>query len=46
MSFEDSSAAMIATLMWKVNTVFKHSQGTSVYYMQGDGDYREIGGPI
>lgn len=43
---EDPVAGMLATLKWQVNTVFKHSQGTSVYYVQGDGDYREIGGPF
>jgi len=45
-SSDDPVAAMLATLKWQVNTVFKHTQGTSVYYLQGDGDYREIGGPF
>lgn len=45
-SSEDPIAGMLATLKWQINTVFKHVQGTSVYYMQGDGDFREIGGPF
>jgi hypothetical protein len=38
-------AAMTAELAWRVSTPIKDIQGKSLYYMQGDGVYREIGGP-
>lgn len=43
---EDPIASMILNLAWAIDTVIKHSEGTSVYYLQGDGAYREIGGPF
>ncbi len=43
---EDPIASMILNLSWAIDTVIKHSEGTSVYYLQGDGVYREIGGPF
>lgn len=43
---EDPVAGMVLNLTWVIDTVVKHSQGTAVYYLQGDGVYREIGGPF
>jgi hypothetical protein len=39
-------AAMQLTLSWKISTVIKDSNGTSVYYVQGDGYYKEIASPF
>lgn len=39
-------AAMTFKQKWAIDTVVKHSEGTSVYYLQGDGVFREIGGPF
>ncbi|MBI5243512.1 MAG: hypothetical protein HY922_07480 [Elusimicrobia bacterium] len=43
---EDPVAALIANLHWQISTTMKDSQGTSVYYMQGTGAFKEIGGPF
>ncbi|HVE15056.1 MAG TPA: hypothetical protein VNI01_16800 [Elusimicrobiota bacterium] len=43
---EDPVASMVAELKWRVATVLKHSEGTGVYYLQGDGVFRELGGPF
>jgi len=43
---EDPMASMIAQLKWKISTVVKASEGTAVYYLEGDGTFREIGGPF
>lgn len=45
-SSEDPVASMLARLNWSIDTVLKHEQGTSVYYLQGDGAFRELGGPF
>lgn len=45
-SAEDPIASMLARLNWSISTVLKQEQGTSVYYLEGNGSYREIGGPF
>lgn len=45
-SAEDPVASMLARLNWSISTVLKQEQGTSVYYLEGNGAYREIGGPF
>lgn len=45
-SSEDPVAAMTAKLSWSIDTVLKHESGTSMYYLQGDGLFRPIGGPF
>ena len=39
-------AAMTPQLGWVIATAIKQSQGKSIYYLQGDGVYQEIGGPF
>jgi len=41
----DPVAAMQMKLSWKMATVLKEMNGTSVYYVQGDGYYNEIANP-
>jgi hypothetical protein len=43
---DDPVAALLADLHWQISTTLKDSQGTAVYYMQGTGAFREIGGPF
>lgn len=43
---EDPVASMLARLNWAIDTVIKHEEGTSVYYLEGNGAFREIGGPF
>ncbi|OGS11676.1 MAG: hypothetical protein A2234_01730 [Elusimicrobia bacterium RIFOXYA2_FULL_58_8] len=38
-------AAMQLKLSWKIATALKQSDGTSVYYVQGDGYFEEIASP-
>lgn len=42
----DPVAAMMPTLKWQIKTVLKDSQGKSLFYLQGDGLYKEVGGPF
>jgi hypothetical protein len=42
----DPVAGMMATLTWHISTVVKDSQGQGLYFLQGDGAYKEIGGPF
>ena len=42
----DPVAGMMATLNWHISTVIKDSQGQGLYFLQGDGAYKEIGGPF
>lgn len=42
----DPVAGMTATLNWHVSTALKDSQGTGLYFLQGDGAFREVGGPF
>lgn len=39
----DPVAGLQAALHWKVKTVMKESQGTSQYYVQGDGLFKSLG---
>ena len=39
-------AAMMPTLKWSISTVIKESHGQGIYYIQGDGLFKEIGGPF
>jgi len=39
-------AAMTPQLGWVISTAIKQSQGKSIYYLQGDGVFQEIGGPF
>jgi len=41
----DPVASMQMKLAWKISTALKDSNGTSVYYIQGDGYYEEIASP-
>jgi hypothetical protein len=42
----DPIAGMMATLNWHISTSLKDSQGTGLYFLQGDGAFREVGGPF
>ena len=39
-------AAMQLKLLWKMSTVLKESDGASIYYVQGDGYFKEIASPF
>lgn len=39
-------AGMMATLGWHISTSIKDSQGQGLYFLQGDGGFREVGGPF
>ena len=39
-------AGMTAKLEWRIRTPLKDSQGVGLYYVQGDGLSRELGGPF
>ena len=43
---ENPVASLVANIKWTISTAVKESQGTSVYYMQGTGAMKEIGGPF
>lgn len=43
---ESPVAAMAPQLRWRVRTPLKHSEGRALYYVQGDGLFRELGGPF
>ena len=43
---QDPVAGMMATLNWHISTPIKDSQGQGLYYLQGDGAFREVGGPF
>ncbi|MBI5242748.1 MAG: hypothetical protein HY922_03565 [Elusimicrobia bacterium] len=45
-STEDPIAGMVAGLRWAIHTPVKHIEGKSLYYLQGDGLFRELGGPF
>jgi hypothetical protein len=42
----DPVAGMLVQLGWRISTPIKASSGQSVYFVQGDGVFREIGGPF
>lgn len=39
-------AAMMAQLGWTIATAIKQSQGKSIYYLEGNGTFQEVGGPF
>lgn len=39
-------AAMMAQLGWTIATAIKESQGKSIYYLEGNGAFQEVGGPF
>lgn len=43
---QDPVAGMMATLNWHISTVIKDAQGQGLYFLQGDGAFKEIGGPF
>ena len=43
---ENPVAAMMAQLAWRIQTPIKDSQGKGIYFLQGDGAFKEIGGPF
>ncbi|HBA60151.1 MAG TPA: hypothetical protein DCZ92_04930 [Elusimicrobia bacterium] len=43
---EDPLASMQLVLNWTMKTILKEVDGTSVYYIQGDGLYEEIASPF
>jgi len=45
-STEDPIAAMVAGLRWSIHTPVKEIDGRSLYYLQGDGVFKELGGPF
>jgi hypothetical protein len=42
----DPVAGMMAALGWRISTPVKDSSGQSLYFLQGDGAFKEIGGPF
>ena len=45
-STDDPVAAMVAGLHWSIHTPVKEIDGRSLYYLQGDGLFKELGGPF
>lgn len=43
---QDPLAAMMVKLSWRIQTPLKDAQGTGVYYVRGDGYFKEVGGPF
>ena len=43
---ENPVAAMMAQLAWRIQTPVKDSQGKGLYFLQGNGLFKEIGGPF
>ena len=43
---QDPVAAMQPLVKWTIATVIKSSDGRSTYYLQGDGLFKELGGPF
>jgi len=42
----DPVAGLMATLSWRVATPIREFRGQNLYFLQGDGVFREIGGPF
>jgi len=42
----DPIAAMMLVLDWKIETPLKESRGSGVYYVQGDGAFKDLGGML
>lgn len=45
-SSENPVAGMMATLNFHISTAIKDSQGKGLYFLQGDGLFKEVGGPF
>ncbi|MDD5657136.1 MAG: hypothetical protein PHF00_07765 [Elusimicrobia bacterium] len=43
---EDPIAGMMPVLRWTITTPIKKSSGQAIYYLQGDGLLKEVGGPF
>ncbi|MDX6769958.1 MAG: hypothetical protein SF051_10530 [Elusimicrobiota bacterium] len=43
---ENPIASMTPRVSWRIRTVIKDSQGRSLYYLTGDGQFRELAGPF
>lgn len=43
---ENPIAGMMPQLAWRISTPIKDSQGKGLYWVQGDGAFREVGGPF
>ncbi len=43
---ENPVAGMMADLSWDIATSLKDSRGKGLYFLQGDGAYKEVGGPF
>lgn len=43
---ENPVAAMMTQLAWRIQTPIKDSQGKGIYFLQGDGAFKEVGGPF
>lgn len=42
----DPVAGLTAQLGWRISTALKDSSGQSLYFLQGDGAFREVGAPF
>ncbi|MCX5788419.1 MAG: hypothetical protein NTX64_07965 [Elusimicrobia bacterium] len=42
----DPLAAMMLNAKWRIQTPIKDTQGEGVYYVRGDGFFKEVGGPF
>ncbi len=42
----DPVAGLTAQLGWRISTTLKDSSGQSLYFLQGDGAFREVGAPF
>jgi hypothetical protein len=40
---DDPIAGMVAMLKWKIQTGANETRGSRIYYLQGDGEFREVG---
>jgi len=41
---EDPVAGVLMELHWTIRTPLQHAEGTRSFYVQGDGEFRELGG--
>jgi hypothetical protein len=44
-SAADPVAGLLTRLTWRIDTPVKMSSGENLYFLQGDGAFREVGGP-
>lgn len=45
-SAADPVAGMLVNVKWRVQTPINDTQGKGIYYVQGDGVFKEVGGPF